>query len=121
MQTFEPYLDYVKVILFFGLASPWHELLAQSKGYYQLPFRATKEKGVLSLSSVFVVFAIYLSMTMLVSLLFVHLTRAIYSTLQPTTSAGRNGMDPVNRHFNDPPLFLPVRTNIKSPFNTPHF
>lgn len=91
MQTFGLYLDYVKLILFFGLLGLGMNWLAQSKGYYQLPFRATKEKGVLSLTSVVVIFAIYLSMTMLVSLLFVHLIRAIYGLYNLQLPQGATG------------------------------
>lgn len=79
MHTAGLYVDYVELILFFGLLAFGLNWLAASRGYYTFQPRLVPAKGVLKFSSVIVVFAIYLIMSMVVSQILVHLVQTIYS------------------------------------------
>ncbi|MBS0653826.1 MAG: CPBP family intramembrane metalloprotease [Verrucomicrobia bacterium] len=79
MNTAGLYVDYVELILFFGLLAFGLNWLAASRGYFTLHPRLVPAKGVLKFSSVIVVFAIYLIMSMVVSSILVHLVQSIYS------------------------------------------
>ncbi len=82
MQTSGVYLDYIEIILLFGLLAVVVNWFAKSRGYFMLPFQHSTGKSVLKLRSVVIVFAIYLVMSMAVSSVLAHLLHTIYAMRQ---------------------------------------
>ncbi len=79
MHTAGLYVDYVELILFFGLLAFGLNWLAASRGYFTPLVRLAPIKGILRFSSVIVVFAIYLIMSVIISSIFIHLLQTVYS------------------------------------------
>jgi membrane protease YdiL (CAAX protease family) len=77
MQDNPSYVEFIQVILFFGLIGVVLLWIAKSKGYFVLP-HSEGRKHFISLQSLLIVFAIYLGMTMLVAPLFVRIVHALY-------------------------------------------
>lgn len=62
----QDYLDYFKVIIFFGLLGGVLVWVAKANGFFVLPRSKDIKKPPVTIQSIIVVFAIYLGMTMLV-------------------------------------------------------
>jgi membrane protease YdiL (CAAX protease family) len=72
------YIEYIQVILLFGLVGCILLLIAKSKGYFVLP-HTEKRDPIVNFKTVLIVFAIYLGMTMLVAPVAVHLIKSTYA------------------------------------------
>lgn len=79
MHTAGLYVDYIELILFFGLIALGLNWFAASRGYFTYHPRLVPAKGTLKFTSVVVVFAIYLILSMVVSSIFIRLLQTIYS------------------------------------------
>jgi membrane protease YdiL (CAAX protease family) len=77
MQT---YAEFFQAIFFFGLLSFFLLWIAKSKGYFVLPQLSERNVKCIRLSSVVIVFVIYLGMTMLVAPLLIWLAKVIHSS-----------------------------------------
>jgi uncharacterized protein len=73
------YVEYLQVIILFGLIGFVLLWVAKSKGYFILP-HPEKNDPIVNFKSVVVVFAIYLGMTMFVAPVTVHLIKSTYAS-----------------------------------------
>ena len=78
MQTF---WDYLQLVILFGLLSVFSLWVARGQGFFILPNREVLKKYRMGFKSVFVLFAIYLLMTMVVAPLLVVFAQSIYRHL----------------------------------------
>ena len=73
------YVDYFRVIFFFGLLGGILLWIARSRGFFILSRIKDAKKTLVTLKTVIVVFAIYLSMTMIVAPILVRMLRSSYA------------------------------------------
>ncbi len=73
------YVDYFRVIFFFGLLGAVLLWIAHAKGFFVLPRSKDLRKPPVTFSTIVIVFAIYLGMTMLVAPVIVRMFQALYA------------------------------------------
>jgi membrane protease YdiL (CAAX protease family) len=79
MQLASAYWDYIQAILIFTPLSLGLLWIAYTRGFFVLPSSRIPPKGVLSLKSVCIIFAIYLGCTVGVATVFAKVIHALYS------------------------------------------
>jgi len=78
----EPYVDYIKAILFFGLLGVALIWIAKEKGYFSFP--KVKDRPPVSFTNVLIFFAIYLAVTLGVAPILAHLLQLLYDAFSAT-------------------------------------
>lgn len=75
----QDYVEYFRVIFFFGLLGGVLLWIAKSKGFFVLPRTKDSRKPPVTLQTVIIVFGIYLGMTMLVAPILVRMFQSFYA------------------------------------------